>query len=158
MLNEKFVTDEELSSIYKDNNELINRIKDGLFSSDFVPHDGMTEHGYNSTLNKSLVLRYDYNNGQLLCYDDPQGEKLQSIQNVQIDIIGYFLLVKDKEKLGPCIRYWKIREGCTIIQFEFVHSKTDTHAGVMYIANPEDFGFIRIHIEGNWYVYRNLMP
>jgi len=157
-INKRFISDDELTSIYNDNKELFNDIKGGLFSSDFIPHDGMTESGYKSALLNKIDLYYDYKNAQLICHDDPQGNKLQSIQNVQGDIINYFLLVKDKEKISPSISFWKLRDRCTIIQFEFDHAWSDTHAGIMYITSPKDYPFLQIHLEGNWYVYRYQMP
>ena len=147
-----FPSEESLINIYYENKELINSIKDGLFSSDFTPHDGMTESGYKSSMEKSIYLSYDYKNNQLFCDNDPQGEKLQSIQNVHSDIIEYF---KRINRNGTSISFRKIqfsyRDDDTDIIIEF--SLSGRGVGILYTNVPENWSG-PAHIEDNWYALR----
>ena len=86
-----FLSDEEVIKIYRDNKELINSIKDGLFASEFVPRGGSDPH--------SIYLQYKDN--QLLCLGDSKGKKMGQIQEVHDDAIEYFKRMK--KKLRPNI-------------------------------------------------------
>ena len=74
---------EDLIVIYYENKELINSIKDDFFSSGYIPPWW------------GIILCYDYKNGQLFCDSDPNGEKLQSIQNIHSDAIEYFTRINE---------------------------------------------------------------
>ena len=156
--NKDFLSYEDVIDIYYENRELINGIKDGLFSSGFIPHDGMTESGYNSNIENSIFLSYDYKNGQLICSDDPQGEKLQSIQNVHSDAIEYFMRMNKNN--NPSIDFRKILFfEDVIIEFEFRSNyyRSDPRAGILYTTEPDNV-YGDVHIEDNWYVYKYNMP
>jgi len=152
-----FLSYDEITDIYNANKELINSIKDGLFSSGFIPHDGMTPFGYDSRVEKSVFLHYDYEKKQLFCSDDAQGEKLKSIQNVHNDAIEYFMSVDANS--NPSIAFRKIRYiDDTIIEFAFRsnYKKEDYRAGIIYTITPnEPWG--EVHLEDNWYAYKYTM-
>ena len=157
MPNREFVTDDELKSLYYDNRELINRIQEGLFSSDFIPNDGFTGSHFDNALVNSLVIKYDYEKGQLFSHDDPKNEKLKSIENVLSDINRYFLLVKSKEKYSPSIEYREIPDVGVVVEFEFFHKESCTRTGIIYTTKPEELWCDVIHLEGNWYLYRDIL-
>ena len=149
-----FLSNEEITNIYHENRELINSIKDGLFSSGFIPHDGITTSGYDSNMENSILLFYDYENEQLFCENDPMDEKLQKIKNVHSDAIDYFIRVN--EDFNPSIQFRKIRDMDIVIEFGFLDKKSWTHAGIIYTAVPEEVGG-KIHLEDNWYAYRYML-
>ena len=152
-----FPSYEEITDIYYENKELINSIKDGLFSS-FIPClgcGGWAESGYYSNIDNRLFLSYDYKNGQLVCKEDPQGEKLQSIQNVHSDVIEYF---KRINRNGSSISFSKLGGILDIDDTRVVFSlsgRINYVACIVYTNNP-DIGFSgqAVHIEGNWYAAR----
>jgi len=147
-----FLSIEDVSNIYFENEELINRIKDGLFSSNFIPHDGMVDGRFNSNYENSIFLRFDYTNDQLFCCDDSQCERLKSIENVHSDAIEYFLLVI--QDFNPSIVFRKIRNIGTIIEFNFFDINTGIHTGILYTTNPDKLS-TNIPLGDNWYVYRH---
>ena len=143
---ENFVSFDEVVTIYHDNRELINRIGDGLLSSEFVPQDGFDSKVYNS-----LYLFYDYDNKHLICSDDPQGDKLQIIQDIHEDAIAYFVSVGDY--VNPSIMFREIRNMGVVIEFSFrgFNERFTILSGIMYTTEPEESWTIA-HLEKNWYV------
>ena len=140
--NQKFLSNEEIISIYYNNRELINDIKNGLFSVvDDIPSQYF-----------NIALRY--NNEQLFCNNYPNGENLLYIQNVHNDIIEYFVSIN--EDLNPCILFGEVLKKDIAIQFDFLEEKTRTRAGIVYTTMPEEMRTVS-HIEGNWYVYRYVL-
>jgi len=133
-----YLSYEEIAVIYYDNKEIINSIKDGLLSSGFVPNK-----------EKSITL---YNeNGQVICGDDPQDEKLQSIRSIYDDVIDF---LHNNEELRPIIMFREVYEK-TVIEFEFRsnHINSDPRAGIIYTTTPkEPWG--EVHLEGDWYAYK----
>ena len=152
MSNGFFNNTEGVETLYHENKELINNIKNGLFTSDFVPHDGFTESGYNSSIHNSLFLHYDYENGQLFCSDDPRGEKLQSIHDIHNYAIEYFIRVN--KDFNPSIQFRSIRNMGTIIEFAFRSNekKSDFRVGIVY-SDAQEGIWIQVHLEDNWYAY-----
>ena len=151
-----FLSYEEITDIYYANRELINSIKDELFSSDFIPNNGMTEFGYNSSMENRLFLSYDYTNKQLVCSNDPQGEKLQSIQNVHSDIIEYFKSMNRNYNPGIGFRKDLDLEDVRVL-FEF-RKNVSVSAGIVYTTMPEILLGATVHLENNWYAYKYMVP
>ena len=141
MLNKDFLSYEEITDIYNANKAKINSIKVGLLSSGFIPSKG-----------SSISLHYK--DGQLNCDDDPQGDKMQIIQNICDDIIDF---LRDYEDLRPLIMYREVF-GKNIIEFEFRSNnvREDYRAGIVYTTTPnEPWG--EVHLEDNWYAYKYTM-
>jgi hypothetical protein len=156
MSNKELFTYENIETLYNDNKELINNIKDGLFSSGFIPHDGKSSSGNDSNIENSIFLTY--NNKQLLCSNDPQGEKLQSIQNVHDDVIDYFMQMNERwgSYTARISISFRMVYGNTIIDFEFLDKKSPTHVGLIYTDAPKEV-WGEIHLEDNWYAYKYTM-
>ena len=142
MSNKEFLSYDEITDIYNANKELINNIKNGLLSSGFVP-------------NKEKNISLYYENGQLICSDGPQGEKLQIIQNIHDDVIDFLRVNK---KLKPTIDFREVF-GKTIIEFEFRSNyvKADYRAGIVYTTTPKK-PWGEVHLEDNRYAYKYVMP
>jgi len=141
----KFPSHKDITVIYYQNKELINRIKDGFFSSGFIPNkDG-----------NGVILYYDYNNGQLLCQDDTKGEILQSIQNVHSDAIEYFQRMN--RNFSPRIDFSKIPyKEDIMVQFRF-HGGRGYSGGFVYTDVIKQNQWIwgnTVHLEDNWYAFR----
>ncbi|MCL2048760.1 MAG: hypothetical protein FWG87_08535 [Defluviitaleaceae bacterium] len=145
---------EEMNSFYRDNKELLNRIKDGLFDSGFVPHDGMTETGYNSYVERSILLLFDYESNQPYCSTD--SENIQYIQDIHDDVVSYFMLVG--EASYPKIDFRYIRNMGIIIEFEF-RTKDNPRiiSGILYKTFPEGF-WGAVNIEDNWFADAYMLP
>ena len=145
--NQNFLSYEEVKDIYNDNKEIINNIKDGLFSSEFIPRGWYPGSDMNTADDNEIILTY--NGNQLFCIDDPNDEKLLSIQNVHIDAIEYFTRIN--ENFNPCIIFREVF-GNTVIEFDFYDKKSGISAGILYTTVSEVFGG-KIHLEDNWYAY-----
>ena len=142
----KFLSDEEITNIYYENKELINRIKDGFFSSGFIP-DGLNEVS-------GITLRYDYENGRLFCNDDPQDEKLQRVQNVHSDAIEYFTRMNKNHNPSIGFRKFRFMED-SVIEF-FFSKNVNLRVLVIYTTEPDKYMFGGlVHIEDNWYTQRH---
>ena len=138
-----YPSEETLIDIYYENKELINSIKDGFFSSGYIPPHG-----------SSIFLHYDYNNRQLFCSDDARGEKIQSIQNIHSYAIEFFTRIN---KNYACISFRNTKQtdvdDITIV-FSFGSSVTYV-AYILYTNTPEIWPWTElVHIEDNWYIQR----
>ena len=141
MSNKDFLSYNEITDIYNANKDKINSIKDGLLSSGFIP-------------NKGISISLYYENGQLICSNDPQGEKLEIIQDIVNDVIDF---LRKNEDLRPLIMFREVYEK-TIIEFEFrsKNAKEDYRAGIIYTTAPnEPWG--EVDLEDNWYAYKYTM-
>jgi len=151
MRDEYFFSIEDVSSFYFQNQELINYIKDGFFSSEFIPHDGIVEGRFNSNVEQSIFLKFDYENSLLFCCSDYQCEKFKSIQNIHSSAVEYFMLIN--RNFNPSIAFRKIRNIGIVVEFNFFNESTGIHTGLIYTIHPELWS--DIHLEGNWHVYRH---
>ena len=134
-----FLTDEEVADIYRNNKEVINDIKDGLYST------------FGCDVTKAVdSIAVFYDGDQLYCSEDPDGEKLQSIQNVHSDAIDYFMRVN--ESFNPSIMFRTAFDGI-VVEFDFFDKKSGVSVGIIYTTNPEGL-WGDIHIEDNWHLYR----
>ena len=111
-----FVKREDLTTLFFENKDLIERIRDELFASDFTPR-GRTFAGYRHSTHtgenvpiynwgEHLTLRFNYENEQLrVSESDPDGEKLLSIQNVHGYATEWFINISSAGDFSPAIRY-----------------------------------------------------
>ena len=140
------IDDEILLNIFNEKREIINRIKDGLLSSECI----------------NTMIYYD--NNQLICGEDPTGKKLESINDIANDIIDYFNYIKNLNiKEEPTIWIREIfLEDYLIIEFAFPGSKfnlfrrnTYFDTGIIFTDTPGVTGTVdyKKHIEDNWYIY-----
>ena len=141
MPSKDFLSYEDVADIYYANKELINSIKDGLLSSGFVP-------------NKGNDISLYYEDGQLICHGDTQGEKLQIIHNIHDDVIEFLRI---NEYFRPLIMFREVY-GKTVIEFEFRsnNAKEDYRAGIIYTTVPKE-PWWEVHLEDNWYAYKYTM-
>jgi hypothetical protein len=157
MARDEFLSYDDILSIYDRNRDVINRIKDGLISSDFTPIGRYPRANFNVDEYKAIILMYDFSKHQLILTDgdisDEQiNSRLQSIRSVHDDAIEYFLDV-GKEN-NPSILYREVT-GYTIIEFAFRsnYRNSDPRAGIIYTTNPKEL-WGEVHIEDNWYAYK----
>jgi hypothetical protein len=158
----------EVEAFFWDNEELFNRIKDGLFSSDFVPHDGLTGEYrrsatsgryfpiYSSELENTLWLHYNSRRERLFCSQD--GGNLETIQNVQDDVIEYFIYANNLlDDFTSSIFFRAIPEIGVIVEFRFTHDPNISIAtGILYKTFPDDLWGAE-NLTGNWYVYFDIL-
>jgi len=150
-----FISIEDVSNLYFKNSELFNRIKNGLLSSDFIPHDGMIDGRFNSNFENHIFLKFDYENNYVFCCNDCPCENLINIQNIHIDIVDYFMLVY--EAYNPSIFFRKVRDIGIVIEFSFFDRNTGIHKGLVYSANATRLLGGGLHLEDYWYVYSYIL-
>ena len=129
------MTEDELLILYKENKQIINNIKDGLFSAGY--------DNINIYIEKNEIF-----------YVVPTGSsnvsaKFINIPSVHNDVIEYFKTVS--KKLHPQIKFSKIFDN-PVVQFAFYSNKVEK--GIIFISTPDKIGLTK-NIENNWYLYLN---
>jgi hypothetical protein len=148
-----FFTMAEIETIFYENRELLETIKNELFASGFVPHSGVDEMSdrYNAELERSIRLEFDYSTHELFAENDPCGEKLQAIQNVHEYAIVWFMNMR--EDFEPVIFFRETSEMGTIVQFNFRYNPVWIGAGIMYKPGWEESLWVVEHLDDDWYMY-----
>ena len=143
---EDYMTNEYLINFYNDNKGLINRIKDGLFTSGFDPTENESGDSDN------LVLYYDYKENRIFCQDDRRGKKFKYIEKFESDVIDYFQKLNDEAEPEICFR--EIYGDIVVeIAFRIKSNNVDYRRGIRYTTIPDEFGYVYEHLEDNWYMF-----
>jgi len=160
-----FPSGADITNLFYENRELFENIKDVLYASGFVPHSGWCEEEsrFHSSLERSIRLEFNYRKGKLFINDDPDGEKLQSIQNVHKCATEWFRIVKRQfnprmkfSELNYSISFREIRgtkgNRGTIIDFRLSNGSYFLHTGIMHKPDDDPLWTYK-HLEDDWYLY-----